>query len=176
MTIVIKTKDNPANVAPAVRSVIQSVDSGLPTKFDTMEHLFSKSIANRRYNMLLLGIFAGLALILSMIGVYGVMSYSISQSVHEIGIRIALGAQNSNILRMVLGKGAVLAGIGLVVGTVGAFALTRVMTSLLFGVTTTDPSTFAAVVAGLFTVTMLACYVPARRAMRVDPMVALRNE
>ena len=176
MTIVIKTKDNPANVASAVRSAVQSLDSGLPAKFDTMERLFSKSIANRRYNMLLLGIFAGLAMVLSMIGIYGVMSYSVSQSVHEIGIRIALGAQNSNILRMVLGKGAILAGIGLVAGAGGAFALTRVMTSLLFGVTTTDPSTFIAVIAGLFAVTMLACHVPARRAMRVDPMVALRNE
>jgi putative ABC transport system permease protein len=176
MTIVIKTKGDPAAFAPTIRSVIQSVDSSLPVKFQPMGDLFSRSIANRRYNMFLLGTFAVVALILSMIGIYGVISYSVSQSTHEIGIRMALGAQQGNILRMVMGKGMLLTGTGLMIGIVGSFLLTRVMTSLLFGVSATDPMTFAAALAGLLFVTIFACYVPARRAMRVDPMIALRYE
>jgi putative ABC transport system permease protein len=176
MTLVVKTASDPGNFVATIRSEIQSIDKNLPVKFEAMEQLFSKSIANRRYNMLLLISFAGLAMTLSMIGIYGVMSYSVSQSTHEIGIRLALGAQQTDVLRMVVGKGMMLTAIGLVTGTVAALALTHIMSSLLFGVTATDPATFAITLAGLLTVTILACYVPARKAMRVDPMIALRYE
>jgi putative ABC transport system permease protein len=176
MTVVVKTLGNPGSFATSVRSVVQSVDPNLPVKFESMEQLFSKSIADRRFNMFLLGSFATLALVLSMIGIYGVMSYSVSQSTHEIGIRLALGAERRDVLRMIMSKGIVLAAVGLVIGAGGAFALMRVMTSLLFGVTVTDPSTFAIAICGLLTVTILACFIPARRATKVDPVIALRYE
>jgi len=126
--------------------------------------------------MILLGTFAGLALLLSSIGIYGVVSYLVVQHTREIGIRIALGAQRRDVLRMVLGDGAKMALIGVAVGIVAALGLTRLMRSVLYGVSATDPTTFAAVVIVLTSVALAACYIPARRAMRVDPMIALRYE
>ncbi len=126
--------------------------------------------------MFLLGLFAFVAMILAAVGLYGVMSYSVSQRTHEIGIRMAVGASGSEVLKLVVGQGARLAVVGLAAGIIGAFALTRLMTSLLFGVTPTDPATLVAVVLLMIGFVLLACFVPARRAIRVDPMVAVRYE
>jgi len=142
----------------------------------TMDEVISDSLAARRFSMTLLGLFAALALVLSSIGIYGVISYLVGQRTQEIGIRIALGAQRTDVLRLVASEGAKMAAIGVAIGLVAAFALTRQMDKMLFGVSATDPLTFAGVAVVLLAVALLACYIPARRAMRVDPMVALRYE
>jgi putative ABC transport system permease protein len=136
----------------------------------------SLSLAQQRFNMLLLGLFAALALILAAVGIYGAMAYSVSQRTHEIGIRTALGAQRQDVLRLVMTDGAKIAGLGIATGIAGALVLTRLMASLLFEVRPTDPATFVSVALLLALVVLAACYIPARRAMRVDPMVALRYE
>ncbi len=142
----------------------------------TLDQLLSTSVAPRRFNMLLLGIFAGIALVLAAVGLYGVMSYSVSWRTHEIGIRMALGAKRADVLRLVVRQGMTMAFIGLAIGLVGAFSLSRVLKSLLYGVSSTDLFTFAAVSVVLLAVALLACLLPARRATRVDPLVALRTE
>jgi putative ABC transport system permease protein len=178
MTLVVRTKSgDAAGLAASLRTAIQQVDPEQPV-YDimTMNQVLARSIATRRFNMLLLGIFACVALLLAGVGLYGVMNYSVAQRTHEIGIRMALGAQGKDVLRMVVGQGMLFTLIGLGLGLVAAFALTRVMSGLLVGVSTTDPWTFIGVSVLLALVALLACYIPARRAMRVDPLVALRYE
>jgi ABC-type antimicrobial peptide transport system permease subunit len=142
----------------------------------TMDSVISDSVASQRFSMILLAVFAGLALTLAGVGIYGVISYVVGQRVHEIGIRMALGAQPQDILRLILSSGGKLAGLGVVVGLAAALVLTRFMAALLYGVGTTDPLTFVGVALLLSIVALTACYVPARRATRVDPMSALRYE
>jgi len=145
-------------------------------KIRTMDQLVANSVASSRFMMFLLSAFAGLALVLACIGIYGVMAYSVAQRTSEIGIRMALGAQKNDVLRMVIGQGVRLTLPGTVMGIAGAIALTRFLSSLLYGVKPTDPLTFVAVSLLLTAVALLACYIPARRAMRVDPVVALKYE
>ncbi|MGI8732779.1 MAG: ABC transporter permease [Pyrinomonadaceae bacterium] len=176
-TIVVKTEGDPSSMTNAVRREILSVDKDQAVfNVTTLEQLMGESILNRRFFMMLLVVFAALALTLAAIGIYGVMSYVASQRTHEIGIRMALGAQGKDVLRLIIGNGMTLALIGVALGLLGAFALTRVMAGILFGVTTTDALTYISVSAGLIVVALLACYVPARRATKVDPLVALRYE
>jgi ABC-type antimicrobial peptide transport system permease subunit len=141
-----------------------------------MDEIISDSISDRKFSMVLLGTFAALALLLSSIGIYGVISYLIGERTHEIGIRMALGAQRNDVLTLVLSEGVRLTLLGAAIGIVAALGLTRLMANLLYGVSATDPLTFSAVPIVLLGVAMLACYIPARRAMRVDPMTALRYE
>jgi putative ABC transport system permease protein len=178
MTLVVRTNSSdPAGLSASLRSAVQQVDADQPV-FDiqTMDQILAKSVATRRFNMLLLGIFASVALMLAGVGIFGVMNYSVTQRTHEIGIRMALGAQARDVLKMIVGQGMLLTLIGLGVGVAAALALTRVLSGLLYGVTATDPVTFAGVSLILAAVALAACYIPARRAMKVDPMVALRYE
>ncbi|HEV2913882.1 MAG TPA: ABC transporter permease [Pyrinomonadaceae bacterium] len=178
MSLVVRSNTaDPASLTAAVRSAIQAVDKDQPVyRVMTMETMVAESVAQHRFSMFLLTLFAVVAVALAVVGLYGVMSYGVSQRTHEIGIRMALGAQARDVLRMVVGQGFVLALLGVGAGLLGALALTRVMSSLLFGVSATDPFMFVSVPLILAGVALLACYLPARRATKVDPMVALRYE
>jgi len=177
MSLVVRTSLPPSTILPAIKNAIWSVDRNQPVfEVRSMDEIVSGIVSAPRLAFLLLGVFASLALALAAIGIYGVTSYLVSQQTHEIGVRMALGAQPSDISRMVLGHGVRLAGIGIIGGTAAALALTRLLSSLLFGVSATDPLTFVGVAILLTTVALAACYVPARRAMHVDPVVALRCE
>ena len=177
MTVVLRAATDPTGLATAVRSEIQSVDPNQPVfNIKTMEEILARSLLPQTFPMALMAIFAGLALLLAAVGIYGVISYSISRRTHEIGIRMALGAQPRDIFKLVVGQGMVLTLAGVGVGLAASFALTRFLQSLLFGVSATDPATFAGVALLLAAVALLACYLPARRATKVDPMVALRYE
>ena len=175
--IVMRTKTDPASLVPAARAQILSIDASQPiTDVATMEDVVSQSLTDQRTAMWLLGVFAALALGLTVVGIYGVISYSVTQRTREIGLRMALGAQPSDVLRQILGGGFALAITGVGIGLAAAVVLTRLMAAQLYGVSPRDPVTFAAVALVLIAIAMLACYIPARRAMRVDPMESLRYE
>jgi putative ABC transport system permease protein len=176
-TLVVRSDGDLFRLVPAVKAAIWAVNKNQPiSKIETLEQVLSASLARRRLYMILLGVFAGAALLLTSVGIYGVMSYSVNQRTQEMGIRIAVGAERGAVLRLVLGQGARAALLGIAAGIAAALALTRLMASLLFGVSATDPLTFLAVATLLTLVALSASYIPARRAMRVDPMAALRHE
>ena len=177
MRIVVRTKSDPMRLAASIRTEAQTIDKDQPIdKITSMAAVVSASMATRRFYMQLLGSFAALAFILASVGIYGVVSYSVTQRTREIGIRMALGAKQSDVLRLVLAEGLKLTVLGVVLGLAGAFAVTRVLTNLLFAVKPTDPMTFVALSILLAAVALLAGYLPARRAAKVDPLVALRCE
>lgn len=177
VSLVVRTNVDPMSALAAVENRIWSVDKAQPVEaVATMDQLLSKSNAAPRFQTFLLGIFGGLGLLLAIVGIYGVISYTVAQRTHEVGIRLALGASPAQIMRLTLSQGLYLALIGVGIGIVASFALTRLMAGLLFGVRATDPLTFCSVTLALIAVALAACYIPARRAMRVDPVVALRHE
>jgi len=177
LTIVLRTAGEPTSMANTLRQQVWSLDRQQPLhNVRTVAQVLAQSIARPRFNTLLITILAGVALVLAAVGIYGVISYSVTQRTHEIGVRMALGASSSNVLRLVVGQGMLLAGMGLAVGVLGAFAVTRIMGTLLYGVSANDPFTYIALVLLLGVIALIASYIPARRAMRVDPVVALRNE
>jgi putative ABC transport system permease protein len=177
MTFVVRTAGDPAEMAPAVRRELRAIDPDQPVSdVRTMTQVMSDSVGRARFNTLLLGLFAGLATLLAAIGIFGVMNYSVALRTREIGLRVALGAQPARVLMLVLRQGLLLTLIGIGVGLLGALALTRLMSSLLFGVEATDPATFVAIVLLLVAVSLVACYIPARRATRIDPLTALKYE
>jgi putative ABC transport system permease protein len=177
MTVLVRTAMPPLSLVGPIRKVLGELDKEQPmAKIATMDELVGDSVARSRFTTLLLSCFAGLALVLACIGIYGVMAYSVAQRVNEIGIRMALGAQQADVLRIVLGQGIRLTAIGVAIGVVAALALGRLMTTLLYGVSASDPLTFFGVAVLLASVAVLACYIPARRATRVDPVIALRYE
>jgi len=177
MNLAVRTNAAPLSVAPAITGAIREIDSEVPLlNIRTMDDSVSASLSQARFTMLLLGAFAGLALLLAVMGIYSVMNYSVSRRTNEIGIRVALGASRGNVLRLIVRQALLLALLGSVIGIIGALALSRLMASQLYGVRPTDPMTFVTVAALLMIVSLAASYIPARRAMRVDPMTALRYE
>jgi putative ABC transport system permease protein len=177
MTLVVRSTKDPASLVPAIRSQVLALDNDLPLqRVTTLDRVISNSIRRQRFTSVVLSVFAVVALLLATAGLYGVISYSVAQRTHELGIRVALGAQVKDVMQMVLRQGMTFVVIGELVGIAGAFALTRLLGGLLFGVTPTDAITFIAVVTILTIVALLACYIPARRATKVDPLVALRYE
>ncbi len=175
--IYLRTSTDPGTLGDAIRGEVQSIDPGIPVfAVRTLNEVVAKSLADRRFALTILAVFAGVALLLASIGIYGVMAYTFSQRTHEIGVRVALGAQRSDILRMALGEGMLLVAIGLGVGLIGAAIVTRFLRSMLFSVTATDPLTFASIALLLAAVALFACFIPAQRATQVDPLVALRED
>jgi ABC-type antimicrobial peptide transport system permease subunit len=175
--IIVQTSGNPMPLVPAITRVIQSVDKDAPfAQIETVDQMLADSSVEPRFQTALVGSFAVLGLILAIVGIYGVISYSVVQRTHEIGVRLALGAQRADVLRMILREGMRLAVSGIAIGMVGALALTRVLRSMLFEIEPNDPATFAGAAVFLTVAALAACYLPARRATRVDPMLALRNE
>jgi putative ABC transport system permease protein len=177
MYLVVRTTSDPLNLVPSVRAAVEAVDNDQPVyDIQTMEQRLSDSVLPRRFNMLLLGIFAAIALLLAGGGTYGVMSYYVTQQTHDIGVRMALGADQVKILTLVVGKALVILFSALTIGGAVAFAFSRVISGLLFGIGTLDISSILGASVLLTAVGLLACYIPARRASKVDPIVALRHE
>jgi putative ABC transport system permease protein len=177
MTMLVRTETDPNSIVKAAQNEVKALDKDLPAYgIKTLDEYLSASVARPRFNALLLGVFASLALILTAVGLYGVMNYSVTQRTHEIGIRVALGARQQDVLKMVVRQGMILTGIGIGAGLIGAYFLTRLLETMLFGVGSTDPATFVAISIILAGVALGACFVPARRATKVDPMIALRYE
>lgn len=177
MTLAIRTKVEPQSLANAVQETLKSLDGNLPiSKPITMEQIVANTLWQQKFNLQLIGLFACLALVLAAVGLYGVMTYSVAQRTHEVGLRMALGAQQSDVLKLIVGQGMKLALIGVVIGVVASVGLTRLMSKLLFEVSATDPKVFAIIAGLLLLIALIACWIPARRATRVDPMIALRYE
>jgi putative ABC transport system permease protein len=176
LAMVVRAQGDPATLIPAMRQAVQSLNPETPTTFRTLTDVYSSSLDARRFSLVIFGVFAAVTLVLSMLGLYSVISYTVSQRTQEIGIRRALGAQGRDVLSLVMRHGLTLILCGVVVGLAGSFALTRLMTSLLFGLTARDPATFAVITLLMTTIALLACFIPARRATKVDPLVALRDE
>jgi putative ABC transport system permease protein len=177
MNLAVRTSVDPKSTLPAIQAAIREIDKDQPVyQVQTIEEMIRDSISTRRFALTILIMFAVLALVLAVSGIYAVISYAVTQRTQEIGIRMALGAEAADVLRLVLGQFMRLTLAGVVLGLVAAYALTRLMTSLLFGVTPTDIATFVLVSIGLSLVALIACLVPARRATKVDPLVALRYE
>lgn len=177
MSLVIRSSVDPASLGASVRQIVNEVDKSVPvSKVQTMDHVVSQSITQPRFNLFLLGLFGAVALLLSAAGIYGVTAYTVTQRTHELGIRLALGAQVGDVLKMILRQGMAVIGVGMVLGLVAAFGLMRLLRSFLFGVGENDPVTFVAITFVLLVVALLACYIPARRATKVDPLEALRAE
>jgi putative ABC transport system permease protein len=177
VTLVVRTESNPAALSGAIRSEVLAIDNEQPvSRIRTLDQIISGSVQQQHFLMLLLGVFAAVAMILAAVGLYGVMNYAVTQRTHEIGIRMALGARTANVIRLIVVHGMLLTLIGVGIGLAGAFAVTRLMATLLFGVSTTDPLTFAGISVLLTLVALVACLAPARRAIKVDPMRALRHE
>jgi putative ABC transport system permease protein len=175
--LAVRTHGDPGAVYGAVRGLVAQIDPELPVHdMRPMEQVVAETMASRRLTLWLIGAFAALAFVLASVGIYGVMSYAVTERVHEIGVRMALGAQRRDVLRLVVGHGMRHAAIGLLLGSVAAFFAARAMTTLLFGIRPSDPLTYIGIVVVLALAAFAACYVPARRATAVDPMVALRYE
>jgi len=177
MSLVIRSNVEPSSLSASLRQVVNEVDKSVPvSSVKTMDHIVSESITQPRFNLFLLGLFSAVAMLLSAAGIYGVTAYTVTQRTHELGIRLALGAQVRDVMRMILGQGMAVIGVGLVLGLASAFALMRLLRSLLFGVGENDPVTFVVITLVLLLVALVACYIPARRATKVDPLTALRYE
>jgi len=176
ITLTILSDGDTQSLASTARGILQDLDPEIPAKFQTFSQVYSASLGSRKFNVILIGFFGIVALLLATVGVFGVMAYSVSRRTREIGVRVALGAGSGDVLRMILSQGLRTIFIGVAIGIAGSLVLTRTMESLLFGVTATDPLTFVGVTLLLIGAALLACYVPARRATRVDPLVALRYE
>jgi putative ABC transport system permease protein len=177
LTVVVRTAVDPAGLLDVARNEVRALDKDQPiANVSTMSEWLAASVAQPRFNFLLMTVFAAIALLLAALGVYGVMAWTVAQRTQEIGIRMALGAQTGDVLKMVIKRGMTLTLAGVALGLIASLALTRLMETLLFGVSATDPLTFSLIASLLIAVAMLACYIPARRATKVDPMVALRIE
>jgi putative ABC transport system permease protein len=175
MTLIVRSSTDPSALIPAIRAKVLELDHELPLqRVMTLDKIISNSIRQQRFTSVVLSVFAAVALVLALAGLYGVISYSVAQRTRELGIRVALGAQVSDVLRLVLKQGMTFVLAGEVIGIAGAYALTGLMKGLLFGVTATDKVTFITVAVSLFLVALVACYVPARRATKVDPLIALK--
>jgi predicted permease len=175
-TVVARSQSEPSTLVPVMRGVVRSLDPQLPLKFRTLDQVFSSSISQRRFSLVIFGVFAATALLLAAMGIYGITAYAVAQRTQEIGIRMALGAQIRDVLKLVLKHALLLVSIGGVIGLVGAYLAKNVLKSFLFEVAPTDFTVFVAVPVVLFLVALVACVVPARRATKVDPLVALRHE
>jgi predicted permease len=176
MTVTMLSDADTPSVTSAARAILQEINPDLPARFRTFQQVYSASLGSRRFNVILIGFFAITAMLLATAGVFGVMAYAVSRRTREFGVRLALGATSGDVLRMVVGQGMRTILMGVAIGIAGSFALTRTVSSLLFGITATDPITFGGVTLLLIVVALLACYLPARHATKVDPVVALRCE
>jgi ABC-type antimicrobial peptide transport system permease subunit len=176
VAVVVRSDADPRAITSAARGVLREMAPDVAPRFRTFAQIYSASLGARRFNVTLVAVFAGTALALAVAGIYGVMTYTVSQRWREIGVRVALGATPGQVFRIILGQGLTTTAIGLLVGIVAALGLTRTIESLLFGVTATDPLTFSGVIVVLLGAAALACYMPARRATDADPMEALRQE
>jgi putative ABC transport system permease protein len=177
MTLVLRTDGDPTTIAAAAQREVRALDPDQPVSdVRTMSEVMAETVARARFNTVLLTVFAGLATLLAAVGIFGVMNYSLALRTREIGLRMALGAQQRQVRLLMLKQGLLLTLIGTVIGVIGALALTRLMSSLLFGVGAADPLTFGVIVLLLMLVSLIACYLPARRATRIDPLIALRAE